>query len=155
MLKILNISAMILMSALLLSCSSSGVYDAPEEREQIMKADRAMSDLAAKIGFYRALSKYADKNFVKMTEGSHPITSKKAFDEAHKDRPGAKTLTWEPVEAHVSSSGDLGYTWGNWKFVLPDTVFYGNYITIWKKNEHGKWKMVYDGGNGTPPPADK
>jgi ketosteroid isomerase-like protein len=134
------------------SCSSSNTADMKEAEKQIIKADKSMSQLAAKIGFYRALGEYADKDFVKMTEGSHPIIGKKMFEERYKDDPGSKTLTWEPVEVRVAESGELGYTWGNWKFILPDTVYYGNYVTIWKKNSEGNWKMLYDGGNGTPAP---
>jgi ketosteroid isomerase-like protein len=66
--------------------------------------------------------------------------------------PGTKGISWEPYKAEASSSGDLGYTLGNWKLVTPDTTYYGNYYTAWKKGKDGTWKWVVDGGNNTPAP---
>lgn len=40
------------------------------------------------------------------------------------------------LPAEASESGEPGYTLGNWKMVLKDTVLYGNYCTIWKKQEN-------------------
>jgi ketosteroid isomerase-like protein len=54
--------------------------------------------------------------------------------------------------AEASISGDMGYTFGNWKFTKKDRVMYGNYSTIWKKQVNGSWKFVCDGGNITPKP---
>lgn len=123
-----------------------------KSKEELKKTDISMSKLAENEGFFSALGKYADENFTKFSDGSHPIIGKNKFTEKYRDKPGPKTLTWEPVFADVSSSGDLGYTWGNWKFVQTDSVFYGNYITIWRKQKDGSWKMTLDAGNGTPPP---
>lgn len=122
-------------------------------KEDIIKTDKAMSDLAVKEGFMRSISHYADENIVKLNEGAHPILGKKMFDEMYADNPGPKSLTWEPIYAEVSESGELGYTWGNWKFAGKDTALYGNYFTVWKKQKDGTWKVVLDGGNSTPPPG--
>lgn len=66
-------------------------------------------------------------------------------------------LTWAPVGEDMSASGDLGYTWGTYEFRSPDqagkeTVSYGKYTTIWKKQKDGKWKVVLDMGNSSPQP---
>jgi ketosteroid isomerase-like protein len=64
------------------------------------------------------------------------------------------------VKADISSSGDLGYTFGNWQIFVKggptskDTTIYGNYISIWKKQADGSWKYELDGGNVTPKPED-
>ena len=121
---------------------------------EIIEADILMSKLAEQEGFNVALGKFASDEFVKFSGGGHPIIGKKEFEKAFKDKPGPRTLTWKPVKADVGNSGDLGYTWGNWTFVLPDTVLYGNYFTVWKKQIDGKWLMALDGGNETPPPGN-
>jgi ketosteroid isomerase-like protein len=59
-------------------------------------------------------------------------------------------ITWQPFKAEAS--GDLGYTIGNWKYQTKDTIMYGNYCTIWKRQQDGNWKFVFDGGNNTPKP---
>jgi ketosteroid isomerase-like protein len=60
-------------------------------------------------------------------------------------------LTWTPVGADMSSSGDLGYTYGTYEFrsIGKDgqpVVSHGKYTSIWKKQRDG-WKVVLDMGN--------
>ncbi|MBI1730156.1 DUF4440 domain-containing protein [Candidatus Acetothermia bacterium] len=70
------------------------------------------------------------------------------------------SLRWQPVMATVASSGELGYTYGNWtlKTVGDDgkpVVLYGKYVTIWKKQADGAWKAAVDlGTTGAPTPPD-
>ncbi len=58
---------------------------------------------------------------------------------------------YEPGEAFVSESGDLGYTIGRWRTVTagdPDSIVgSGNYLTVWRKDESGDWKVAADIGN--------
>jgi len=35
-----------------------------------------------------------------------------------------------------------------------DTVIYGVYVSIWKKQKDGSWKYILDGGNTTPKPEN-
>src|SRR5208337_5592504 len=67
-------------------------------------------------------------------------------------------LTWTPVGADISASGDLGYTYGTFEFHSKDKdgkdlVDHGKYTSIWKKQKDGSWKVVLDMGNGSPEPA--
>ena len=62
------------------------------------------------------------------------------------------TLKWQPVKADVSASGDLGYTVGTWQLTgkspKGDPVsMTGKYMTVWKKQTDGSWKVVADMGN--------
>jgi len=141
----------LLMALIITSACSSSQNSTKELELEIINTDIEMSNAAVDEGFLNSLYKYADENFVMFNEGSHPVIGKKAFKEKYK-KPGPKTLTWKPVDAKVAESGELGYTWGNWTFTLPDTTHYGNYFTVWKKQKDGKWKMLLDGGNGTPVP---
>ena len=57
--------------------------------------------------------------------------------------------------ADISSSGDLGYTYGTFEFRSKDkdgkpTVDYGKYTSIWKKQADGSWKVALDMGNSSP-----
>lgn len=66
-------------------------------------------------------------------------------------------LTWTPVGGDISTSGDLGYTYGNYEFHSKDQnrkphVEYGKYTSIWKLQPDGSWKVVLDMGNSTPEP---
>lgn len=128
--------------------------DKEKYKQEIINTDLSMSELAASEGFNTALAKYASDEFIKFGEEYRPTIGKKEFEEKYKSNPGPKTLTWKPAGCDVSVSGDLGYTWGNWKFVLPDTVLYGNYFTAWKRQSDGSWKMALDGGNQTLSPGN-
>ena len=67
------------------------------------------------------------------------------------------SLTWSPVGADISASGDLGYTYGNFEFHAKDkdgkaVVEYGKYTSIWKQQKDGSWKVVLDMGNASLQP---
>jgi len=67
------------------------------------------------------------------------------------------SLTWTPVKAEMSASGDLGYTYGNYVYTAKNkdgklVANYGKYTSIWKKQKDGQWKVVVDMGNSSPDP---
>lgn len=54
--------------------------------------------------------------------------------------------------AFASEAGDLGYTLGTWRSTRYTAegrgqVITGKYVTIWRKQADGSWKVVFDGGN--------
>ncbi len=68
----------------------------------------------------------------------------------------AFTLTWEPLQS--DASGDLGYTNGTYEARFRDAkgnamTRTGRYLTIWKKQADGSWKVVRDIGVQDAPPA--
>jgi ketosteroid isomerase-like protein len=132
---------------LLIACNAKQEDLSKQSATEIIQADKDMSDLALKEGFHKALLAYADDSVVKPQEGQLPV--KKYWDA----QPDTKDISWEPYKAEAAKSGDWGYSLGNWKFTTKDTVRYGNYYTIWKKQADGKWKFTVDGGNNTPAPS--
>ncbi len=59
-------------------------------------------------------------------------------------------LVWDPVRAHVA--GDLGYTIGRWESRRVgadggERRQTGSYVTIWRRQADGAWKIVVDIGN--------
>ncbi|MDQ3142276.1 MAG: hypothetical protein M3Q56_08520 [Bacteroidota bacterium] len=123
-------------------------------QSEIIQADKAMSELAGQIGFLKALQEYAHDDMVKLNDGDFPIIGKKAFIEKYRDAQDTKSLQLSPIKAEVAESGELGYTWGNWILNQQDTTLFGNYFTVWKRNDYKTWRVVLDGGNNTPPPMD-
>jgi ketosteroid isomerase-like protein len=74
--------------------------------------------------------------------------------------PEGTSLTWTPVKADMSASGDLGYTYGNYVYTAKNkegklVANYGKYTSIWKKQKDGQWKVVVDMGNSSPDPKAK
>jgi ketosteroid isomerase-like protein len=66
------------------------------------------------------------------------------------------SLTWEPDQADASA--DLGYTNGHYRAQFRDAkgqpqVRTGRYLTVWKRQADGSWKVVRDIGVQDAPPA--
>jgi ketosteroid isomerase-like protein len=71
--------------------------------------------------------------------------------------PEGTSLTWTPVRGDMAGSGDLGYTYGNYVFKSKDkdgkiVPHYGKYMSVWKKQKDGSWKVAVDMGNSSPEP---
>jgi ketosteroid isomerase-like protein len=65
-------------------------------------------------------------------------------------KPGAK-MRWQPGYAEVQ--GDLGFTTGRWQLIAGSdgrqdkTPGGGHYVTVWRRQADGGWKIVFDMGN--------
>ena len=67
-------------------------------------------------------------------------------------------LTWTPTDAQMGPSGDMGYTWGHYEGRSKDSngnpvLTSGRYMTIWRKEADGSWKVVLDAGANDAPAA--
>jgi ketosteroid isomerase-like protein len=68
-------------------------------------------------------------------------------------------VAWHPVYATVARSGELGYTYGYFRWSQRDSVGTpaptqdGKYLTVWRRDQTGRWRVVVDVGNGGPVPA--
>lgn len=69
-------------------------------------------------------------------------------------------LSWYPSYAFISKSGDIGCTTGPADFRRDrdsEPVWYGNFATVWRLQEDGKWRFLIDAGisNGKPEIVEK
>ena len=125
-------------------------------REALLAADSDFSRRSAEKGAAPAFYDFMAPEAVSLTAGEPPVRGREAIRDGLAGlAPGA--LTWRPLAADASCSGDLGYTWGTYEFrgAGPDgqpKVGYGKYMTVWKKQADGTFKAVLDGGNSSPPP---
>jgi len=72
-----------------------------------------------------------------------------------KKNEGSGQLIWTSEKTEVSESGELGYTWGFYKFIATDSegkihTSKGKHLGIWKKQPAGGWKIAIDTGNKSP-----
>ncbi len=70
--------------------------------------------------------------------------------------PEQYQLTWTPKAASMSPAGDMGFTWGHYEGRAKDRdgtpiVTTGRYMTVWKKQSDGSWKVALDASNKEPP----
>ncbi|HKH99027.1 MAG TPA: DUF4440 domain-containing protein [Candidatus Sulfotelmatobacter sp.] len=128
------------------SASPKATADALKQLEgEFMKA-------AAEKGSQGYMAYYADDavevpNGGPLIHGKTEIAKGMGFLDDKNNR-----LTWTPVGADISASGDLGYTYGTYEFHSKDkdgkpAVDYGKYTSIWKLQKDASWKVVLDMGN--------
>ena len=126
-----------------------------EARKEILSTDRAFSAMSSEKGTHAAFLHYAAYDVIKLQDGRFPIIGKDALRESFQSSSDSGfRMTWIPVKAEVSRSGDLGYTFGDWELYdfANQEIRYGNYVSIWRKEKDGSWRWVLDAGNSTPHP---
>jgi ketosteroid isomerase-like protein len=143
---------------LLVLLAISGLHGASKrtsvetEKQALIQAEADFEAARAEKGLEGWLSFFAEDSADFPSTG--PITFSKAAMREHVNQswnPNV-TLHWQPVKADVAASGDLGYTVGTWQLTgknrKGDPVsMKGKYMTVWKKQADGAWKVVADMGN--------
>lgn len=133
-----------------ISCEMENQKDLIEQyKTEILNTEIAFAKMAKDQGVQKAFSKYASNEAV-LKRGNKLIKGRQAIIE-YFDNQTLKDvkLEWEPDFIDVSVAGDLGYTYGGYNFEATDST--GNIIkdkgifhTVWKKEEDGKWRYVWD-----------
>ncbi len=95
---------------------------------------------------------------VALGNAAAPLIGKVAIAKSAAWDPKVYQLTWTPTDAVMSPSGDMGYTWGHFEGHSKDVngnpiITKGRYMTIWRKEANGQWKVVLDAGANEPPDA--
>jgi len=127
--------------------------DAAAVRASLIAADEEFAAATAAKGLEGWLAAY-DSTGIQM-EPDQPFTPGIPSIRAAMAPAFADTtfrLTWQPTMAFASAAGDLGYTLGTWqsRSYTADgkgQITTGKYVTIWRKQADGSWKVVFDGGN--------
>ena len=125
---------------------------AQADPEALMEADRAFAAAVAEGGAEAWVSWFASDGAM-IQEGIGEIRGTEAIRAAMAgiDAPGV-SLHWEPVRADIAASGDLGWTTGRSVFEAPGPDgatmrIDGVYVSIWRLQADGSWKVVMDLGN--------
>jgi ketosteroid isomerase-like protein len=116
----------------------------------LVKAELDFSKLSETKGIREAFLTCLAEDALVFRPG--PVEGKKFYSE-QKDVSGY--LTWNPAFADVSLAGDLGYTTGPYEFRKSKEdkwpASYGHYVSIWRREKDGAWRVVIDVGVGHPP----
>ena len=142
--------------------AARATVDLAAEREALMEVDREFSQVFAEEGVDGWVS-FFDEKGIQMPAGAATAWGREEVERLARrlfDAPNFTSMSWEPVYAQVAaagdSSGDLGYTLGNYiargiDAEGQEVAQRGNYVTIWRKQEDGSWKVALDTGNAGPP----
>lgn len=143
--------------ACLLSLSLSGRAAEPDPREAaraMMDAERKFYQTGQEKGTRAAFLAFLADDGIVFRPG--PLNGKKVWEK----RPETGfDLIWEPTFAAMSRSADFGYDTGpaKWRANKKEEKFtgHGQFISIWKKQTDGSWKVALDLGIENPEPTGK
>ena len=149
-----NLILLAILGIFLLNCQPQPpAIDQAAEAENLMETSRQW----AKSKTNEEYLSYWHESAVLMAPGQPALNGHEDISkmlESTKDIPGF-AVDWEPQEAYVSKSGDLGYLIERSSFTMNDSL--GNpvtefhkTVTIWKKQEDGSWINVVDIYNQDP-----
>ena len=150
----------------LIGCATGGVtpsgaravaspVDEAAVRQALLKADSDFSALSAQQGFSAAVAVYFADDATALLANENPLIGKAAIMANLAATPSPGFLSWEPRRAEAASSGDLGFTWGEYKLQFRSEggqpqMRNGKYVSIWKRQADGSWKVIIDTGNASP-----
>jgi ketosteroid isomerase-like protein len=115
--------------------------------QQILQADMAFSDMSRQVGMKKAFLQYIEDEGTLLRPDHMPVVGAEAIDMLSVLSDTDYTLSWTPMKAEIARSGDLGYSYGIYELILPDTTLRGTYVNIWKKQNNGEWKFVLNSNN--------
>jgi len=103
-----------------------------------------------------AFAKWFASDAVTLSNGKAPVIGQAAIAARADWTPSQYQLTWAPEGARMSPNGDMGFTWGHYEGLSMDrdktpVVTTGRYMTVWKKQSDGSWKVELDASNQEPP----
>ncbi len=86
-----------------------------------------------------------------------PVSAKERLRSRPAQPPSVLELKWEPRLGDVASSGEIGWLTGPSTFVnraaAAPAPQYSNYLSIWRKERDGHWRVLIDFGIDVPQPA--
>lgn len=116
---------------------------------EILEVEKDFSDMVAQEGIQSAFLHFASDDVV-LNRNNTLIQGKEELRSYFDNQPLTDIkLMWTPDFVDVSSAGDLAYTYGKFNYSAKDTIgkeiiASGIFHTVWKRQEDGSWKYVYD-----------
>jgi ketosteroid isomerase-like protein len=137
----------ILFSFLLFSFSALFAQTSNGEVSSLVAAENYFVGVAKEKGIKKAFLTVSDEQTILFRPG--PV---KATDFFNKRNAENGDLSWKPVLAKISKSGDWGFTTGPFEYKPGENTSYGDYVSVWKMNKKGVWKLALDLGVSHPKP---
>ena len=124
---------------------------AAEAADAALAADGAFAAMSVERGQRAAFEEYLTADAIIFRPGA--VIAHDWF-ETHEQ--GGGRLEWTPSAAASDCSGEWAVTTGPWTYASPegDDSASGHYLSIWRREPDGHWRVVLDNGIGHDPKAD-
>jgi ketosteroid isomerase-like protein len=117
----------------------------------LVENERAFAEAAAERGVRSAFLSFLSDDGVIFRPG--PVNGREWY--LAQKETGAY-LGWEPTFGDISRDGALGFTTGPWAYNgrgnADSTDVFGQYVSVWKIDSTGEWRVAVDIGTVHPPP---
>jgi ketosteroid isomerase-like protein len=140
--------AIVLASFLLAACAAGGSHNEAPSAAPLIAAERAFAADAAVRGWAAAFRRAAASDAI--TLSPDPVNAQENL--AQFEGNGETTLDWRPAYAGVSRSGDFGFTTGPFQIRGREGIV-GHYFTVWRRQDDGSWKWIFDAGTDVRDPG--
>jgi ketosteroid isomerase-like protein len=117
----------------------------PDAARSLAEADRRFVAHAARNGLAAAVQTYADAEMRLLRPRLPPrVGQNPSLAAAMLDR--ARRYTARPKGATASAAGDLGWTWGEYRYENSGAGRRetGHYVRIWSRDPGGPWRVLLD-----------
>ena len=122
--------------------------------ESLVSAEKAFAKMSEETSTKNAFVHFLSDSSILFRPG--PVPGKATWEAAEEDND---LLSWKPAFADISAAGDLGYTTGPFEYKAVRTdekpAGTGHFVSVWKKEKDGTWKVALDIGIGHPPAPEK
>lgn len=137
----------------LITLLSPAFSQTPEGVDQLIAAENYFNLKVEEKGLKKAFLTVSDDYTIAFRPG--PVPAKQFY----KEQPDSiGYLKLQPVLAKISKSDDWGFTAGPYVFKQSASAsqsFYGTYLSVWKKNKRGIWRLAMDAGVAHKKPTQK
>jgi len=143
-----NVILLVLVVVGLAGCARSANVE--QERNALLAADREWSQTTKDVDKFAS---YFAADATTYPEGMPAVNGADAIRKTFAEMsatPGF-SVSWTPVKADVAATGDVGFTTGTTMMAMGGASSKGKYVTIWKKQTDGTWKVVEDIFNSDAP----
>jgi ketosteroid isomerase-like protein len=123
-----------------------------EERNAVMAVDREWAQSTTDIDKFASYLAPDAALYVPGAPAARGAAAARARFEEMSKMPGF-SVTWVADRADVAASGDLAITSGTYTATVAGATDKGKYVTVWKKQADGSWKVAEDIFNSDAPPA--
>ncbi|MEW5901253.1 MAG: nuclear transport factor 2 family protein [Acidobacteriota bacterium] len=114
--------------------------------QKLIQAERDFAATSAAAGIREAFLSFLAPDAIVFRP--KPMPGKPTYEQINSASP--VLLSWEPIYAEASRAGDLGYTTGPYEVKERNSPNppsgYGHYVSLWKKQPDGLWKVILDAG---------
>ena len=142
--------SLLLLVTILISCNQTPKNNPEKLRNEIAGTEAAFEKMASEKGIAEAFWFFADSSAVIKRANDSLIHGKEGIRKFYSaDYFKTATVKWSPDFIDVSEDGNLGYTYGKYRWQSTDSSgkineATGIFHTVWKKQSDGSWKYVWD-----------